>query len=374
LECRNYACVRVSGSGADEDGCDREGQACGTPPAPALILIKQVRNVTNNTALAESVEATPGQTVEFSLRISSIGTSAVTSVTVRDSLPAGLAYVAGSTTIDGVAAADGIIGSGLGLGDMAAGRTITVTFRATVAASSFFSSGTTTLINTAFARGTNAPEVSDVAYVLVRKGGSGGSVTMTLVKSGHNLSREQTQDVSVIAASPGELLTFTVRVRNSSSSRLTNVTVRDIAPAEVVMDPASVRVNGLPQPGPLFFNAGINVGTLESGQEAVVTFDGSVVAAAQLPIGTTTAINRAQATADQVPMLVDELPIRIYRPGSPGEVPAGPGESTVLALIVSAIITLLYVGYTSTETYRRREAGALSEELHEDIDFLNTKK
>ncbi|HXV26948.1 MAG TPA: hypothetical protein VD862_02925 [Candidatus Paceibacterota bacterium] len=47
-------------------------------------------------------------------------------------------------------------------------------------------------------------------------------------------------------------------------------------------------------------------------------------------------------------------------PPSVVQIPTGPGESTVLALIVSAIVTLLYVGYTSTDAFRRREAGVIA--------------
>jgi hypothetical protein len=48
--------------------------------------------------------------------------------------------------------------------------------------------------------------------------------------------------------------------------------------------------------------------------------------------------------------------------GSPGEVPTGPGEATLLALIVSALVSLLYVSYTHSPLYHRREAEKVSED------------
>ena len=46
--------------------------------------------------------------------------------------------------------------------------------------------------------------------------------------------------------------------------------------------------------------------------------------------------------------------------GNAGKVSTGPFESSVMALIVSAIVTLLYVGYTATDTFRRREAEGIA--------------
>ena len=43
-------------------------------------------------------------------------------------------------------------------------------------------------------------------------------------------------------------------------------------------------------------------------------------------------------------------------------VQTGPGETTILALIVGVIAALLYVGYTETNAFRRKEAKSYSEE------------
>jgi hypothetical protein len=56
------------------------------------------------------------------------------------------------------------------------------------------------------------------------------------------------------------------------------------------------------------------------------------------------------------------------------QVPTGPGESALLALIVAAIATLLYVGYASGETFRRREAQALANEGEDNIDRLDFRR
>ena len=203
-----------------------------TPTSPALDIQKTVRNVTAGGTEGENVTAAPGQTVEFTLRVSSTGTGTATQVTVRDTLPSGLTYSVGSTTVDNVAAPDGVTGSGLSLGDMPAGRAVIVRFRAVLAAASFFPVGTTVLTNTATA---------------------------------------QAAGVAASAAT------------NVQNTALISVT------------------RGAPVPA---------------------------------------------------------------------QVPTGPGESAALALIVSVITTLLYVGYTSTEAFRRREATAEAQRSRSDLpDF-----
>lgn len=344
-----------------------------TPPptAPSLTLQKLVRNVSQSGSEAKSVSANPADTVEFSLRVSSVGTASAVDVTVRDALPSGLSYQPGTTTIDSVPAADGIVSTGLNLGTLTPGRTVTVRFRATVAPEQYFNAGTTTLTNTAYARAANAPELSDVAFVSVTRNPQNPS--MSLTKLGRNTTRGQTGENSPVYASPGETLGFIVHIRNTSSTALTNVLVRDIMPSGISYVPGSAQLNNQPVSDTLV-TSGANIGTLAPGQEAVVTFSGRVAGATELPGGTTTLINTVQASADGVPALSAQLPIIIVNPAAVTHVPTGPGESTILALVVSAIVTLLYVGYTSTDVYRRREAGELADQARREKDRIDFRR
>jgi hypothetical protein len=54
--------------------------------------------------------------------------------------------------------------------------------------------------------------------------------------------------------------------------------------------------------------------------------------------------------------------------GSPGGVQTGPGEATLLALVVSSLVSLLYVSYAHSPLYRRREAEKVSED-RTPLDF-----
>lgn len=48
--------------------------------------------------------------------------------------------------------------------------------------------------------------------------------------------------------------------------------------------------------------------------------------------------------------------------GSAGTIPTGPGETTLLALILSVAVSLLYVSYTHSPLYRRRDAHIVSKD------------
>jgi uncharacterized repeat protein (TIGR01451 family) len=344
-----------------------------TPPntVPAITIQKTVRNITTSSAEQEVASANPTHTVEFVIRVSSVGSGTATQVVARDTLPSGLTYQPGTTTLDGSPAADGIIGSGLLLGDMPSGRTITIRFRASVAPDAFFAVGTTSLVDIAFARGSNTSEVSDTAVVVVTKG---QGLAMSLTKMGRNITRGQTGEHAPVYASPTETVEFIVRVRNTSSAPLTNVVVRDVMPQDISYVPGSARLNGQPAADTLV-TSGISLGSLGAGAEAVITFSGRVAGAAAFPIGTTVRINTVYATADGVGQLSAQLAVIIFRSGPPvTEVPTGPGESTILALIISAIITLLYMGYASTDSYRRHEAGTLAKESSKDRETFDFKR
>gem|GEM_PF-5566735 len=53
------------------------------------------------------------------------------------------------------------------------------------------------------------------------------------------------------------------------------------------------------------------------------------------------------------------------------QVKTGPGEATAAALLISAILSLLYVGYTKTNRFRRKEIEEIAKENHDspDMDF-----
>ena len=90
----------------------------------------------DGTEFAEKVDIKPGDEVTFRLTIKNTGDTALTNVTIKDSLPAGLELVPGSvrlranesTTEDTLS--DNILGTGYNLGTVGNGNTIYITYKA----------------------------------------------------------------------------------------------------------------------------------------------------------------------------------------------------------------------------------------------------
>jgi uncharacterized repeat protein (TIGR01451 family) len=133
-----------------------------------LTIVKQVRNVTDTIIVfADSTNAKPRQTLEFSIKVTSTGNVAIDNVVVRDVLPDRLLYVAGSTYVNGFLTSDGVTSNGINIGTMNAGVSKTITFRVNLEREVLFPRGETTLINTAYGRADEVAEKSDTAQVIV---------------------------------------------------------------------------------------------------------------------------------------------------------------------------------------------------------------
>ncbi len=353
-----------------------------TPPptTPSLTIDKTVRNVTQNSGEANVVSANPGEIVEFAIRVVSTGNATVRNVRLSDSLPFGLSYLSGTTTIDGVGTGENpTSGGSIVLGDMTPGRTIVIRFRAQVAAESAFSFGTTTLTNTATAQSDNSPTVSDTAFVNVTRtqiiNGGGNTYQLNIVKRGRNVTRGEFNEQSSVAASPNDTIEFIVSVRSLSTARVDNVIVKDIVPSGISYLPNTASVNGISKPDDLVSSQGLNIGSLDPNQQAIIRFSGRVNPADALPTGTTTVLNTAQASAPNIPTVIAQLPIVISNGTIAGisKVPTGAGESVLLALAISILVTMMYVTYTRTETFRRREIKSIIGEERSDKDLMNFK-
>ncbi len=322
------------------------------PPTPgnaALNLSKIVRNATKGVAENDIIVASPNDVLEFAIHVGSAGGATVQNVRLIDTLPAGLAYLPGSTTIDGLATADGIAGSGLSLGNLPAGRSVNVRFRVTVAAESFFNIGSTALTNTAAVSSGNTPTIQDTAFVNVTRTQAvitGGN--LSLIKFGRNLSRRESAELPSVTANPGETLEFIVHVKSNSTSIVNDVVVSDTLPIGLSYVPGSTSVNGVATGDDVVNGQGLNVGSINANDEKIIRFSARVNTAGSFSIGINSLINTARAQTTDVVPIIGQLPISVFRSGVAGvsQVSTGPVESVAIAGIGALIITLLYVGYT----------------------------
>lgn len=210
---------------------------------------------------------------------------------------------------------------------------------------------------------------------------------LEVVKTVRNVSRG-TSAASSVPASPGETVEFMITVNSTGTARAEDVFVGDLMHVDLVFLSATATINGSPasavigQPGaggiqPYEYTVVFAIGDIDSGDSATLRYQARVSDDAGVA-GTTVDLTNvgaavtededAEATATAIVTIVGlgaasptALPTGTpVVTGTPieeiAQVETGPGQATVLALVISAIATLLYVGYTSTSAFRRREA------------------
>ena len=145
------------------------------PAAPDFSVEKMVSKHGAN-SWTESYAAQPGETVDFRIKYSNTGNTAQNNVVVKDTLPAGLSYVTGTsrlyssqTPAEGKLLSDNITKGGVNIGNYAAKAWAYIAFSAKVADNdSLPTCGTNTLTNTASVETDNGSK-SDTASVTTSK-------------------------------------------------------------------------------------------------------------------------------------------------------------------------------------------------------------
>lgn len=138
-----------------------------------LNVQKTVQDITNNTVFGDSIAANFGDEMIYKIIITSSG-SVAPAVYVKDAMPSGIVYL-GNLTIDGVYDNRSII-NGILLGDIPAGASRTITYRAQVNSKEYFNYGVNNLINSVLVYNTGL-SVSDTSTVVVRKAAVAGTAT-----------------------------------------------------------------------------------------------------------------------------------------------------------------------------------------------------
>ncbi len=119
--------------------------------------------------------------------------------------------------------------------------------------------------------------------------------------------------------------------------------------------------NGLEStPSVIMINVPSVVADIVSGATNVTLITPPVIALGSTPTPATTRLVQASGTPANTGFL-----------GRVSNVKTGPGAATAAALVTAGLVSLLYVGYTGTNTYRRREAEDIAKDNREsgDMDF-----
>lgn len=270
----NAATVRASGI------ADRRSSTVLTNVLYPQIAI--VKSVDSSTVYA-------GNAFQYTLTVSNSSIVTATSMVVTDSIPAQSVYVAGSTTLNGSPAADvsgtSPLVSGLNIGTLVTGSPVMIRFS----------------VRAAVPADNNTPirnQASAVNAKLTNRDTS--NVVATTVFSAPRLWIDKS---SVGSALPGDTVLFTVRYANVGSDTAVSVSVLDTIPANFTYVSGSLIGTGATYDGA----AGrmvVSRATQLVGDTSTVTFRARI--SSPMPFGTIVLVNRAWASASNVPFSVQD--------------------------------------------------------------------
>jgi len=177
-------------------------------------------------------------------------------------------------------------------------------------------------------------------------------------------------EVSSPSAFTNQDLLLIARIRNVGSEIVSNAITRISIPSGLTYVAGSTRVNGTQASTDSIVGGGLTLGSLGLSQEIMVQMqvraNWSVLDQAILQVPVVLSV-RADGINEQV-VSTTVLVSRTSIP--PAAVSTGPGDATLIALMVSAITALLYLSYTRSPTYRRHEIES-SGGSGEPLDFRN---
>ncbi|MEI8143159.1 MAG: LPXTG cell wall anchor domain-containing protein [Candidatus Berkelbacteria bacterium] len=195
-----------------------------TSGSSSLSIEKSVRNVSENQSnFVKQVNANNGEEVEFKVVVSNPGTAAISTVNIKDVMPAGL-MVKGGTLLGQSADESKFFGSGIVIPSIAASGSLTYLYRAIVA-----SNENKTYINTAYASNA-AHSVSDTATVIVKHD---DVVSMKIDKLVRNVTLSENEFVDQNSALAGDTLEYQITISNDGNTTLDGVLLKDILPVNV---------------------------------------------------------------------------------------------------------------------------------------------
>jgi len=239
-----------------------------------LSLTKQVRNVSQSqTTFVDSTYANFGEQVEFKMVVTVSG-GPLTNVIFTDALPSRLSYINNSLTVDGAPAGNNL--SNTNLGSFTAGQSKQVIIRATVANTSEFSTGLTTLTNVANVTSGATTATAD-ADVLVNKDPViiiPGQPSLSITKQVRNITTNNSFSSST-TASNNDTVQFRIVVQSIGSATANDVRVTDFLPSNLSYISGTFQIDGTSSGN--IFSGGQFLGNMSPGQSRTMTFNTQVI-------------------------------------------------------------------------------------------------
>ncbi len=202
--------------------------------------------------------------------------------------------------------------------------------------------------------------------------------TISIQKFGKNITKGENDERTSVNARPSDTIEFVIRVRSTSSNTLYNVNISDNLPSGLNYINGTTSLNGtIVSDG--INGYGINIGSLSPNQEDVIKIDATVSQVSAFAIGTTTLTNNATVRADGSSTFTAQMPIYVAKDGKVlgasiakvAGVATGTKESLILSIMLSALVTYIYFGYSQTDLFKKHEALNLVKRSRTDKNKFN---
>ncbi|MBK4740108.1 DUF7507 domain-containing protein [Bacillus cereus] len=230
---------------------------------PVSTQIKEaILSMTKN----ESVSfADIGQTAFYTTSISNIGNTDATNIVFTDVLPSGLTFVPNTLTVDGVLQPDANPNNGVLLATLPPNEIYSIVFQVTV---------------NSIPPSNPAPNTASTTYEFTvnpsNPPASSAATSNTTLLQINNATIISTKTADLTFADVGNTITFTLTLPNTGNVSATDVTIIDILNSNLSFVPNSFTVNGQ-----TILNAdlstGVNIGSINGGNTAIVTFQATVI-------------------------------------------------------------------------------------------------
>ena len=259
-----------SSTGTKEDTADVivNGKTC----KDGFTIDKKVKNAAGE--YVENANLKAGENAHYRIAFKNTGDTTLKNVIIKDTLPANMTYVKGSTKIDSKAAADGIVSNaGLNIGNVAAGKTVYVYFDALVAKTLGDKCETTTLTNTVKGTYNKDDKTAKTDTAVVKIEGKTCKDGFTIDKKVKDAKGNYVENTTLKA---GDTAHYRIEFKNVGDNDLKNVVIKDTLPANMTYVKGSTKVGNKAVADGIVTSTGINIGTVAAGKSAYIYFDAKV--------------------------------------------------------------------------------------------------
>ncbi|MEE3956700.1 beta strand repeat-containing protein [Bacillus thuringiensis] len=206
-----------------------------------------------------------GQTAFYTTSITNVGNTDATNIVFTDALPSGLTFVPNTLTVDGVLQPNADPNTGVLLATLPPNEIYSIVFQVTV--------NSIPPINP-------APNTASTTYEFtvdpVNPPVSSAATSNTTLLQINNVTIISTKTADLTFADIGNTITFTLNLPNTGNVTATDVTIIDILDSNLSFVPNSFTVNGQTIPN-ADLSTGVNIGSINGGNAAIVTFQATVI-------------------------------------------------------------------------------------------------